>query len=132
MASICYSISLPPSSKPSTISRPRPLHTFLPNSSSTLSFRSSRIQATTSTSSTAVGDARDPNDGSTSIDNLHRFCDINSGKWNGSFFVSLNFFRLCLISSSYCGCCCYECNQRNFLEKELLFSCRIRALFGFS
>ncbi|KGN52491.1 uncharacterized protein LOC101202842 [Cucumis sativus] len=81
MASICHSISLP-----STITKLRPIHPFLPHSTSTLSLRSCKIQASTSKSSTAVGDAREPNEGSMSIDNLYRFFEINSGKWNGSFF----------------------------------------------
>ncbi|XP_023553847.1 uncharacterized protein LOC111811298 [Cucurbita pepo subsp. pepo] len=89
MASICRSISPPLLSKPTTISRFRALHAFLPNSSqhssSMLSFRSCRTRATSSTPS-AVGDAREPIDDSMSIDNLHRFVELNSGKWNGSFF----------------------------------------------
>lgn len=47
-----------------------------------------------STSSTPVGEeAHKPNEVSMNIENIHSFFDLNLGKWNGSFFVSL-----CLIA----------------------------------
>lgn len=88
MASICYSLSLPPIPKPpnSKIIRPFPTHLSNPNPcpSSIPTFRSFRTRA-----NKLEEEAQKPNEISMSIDNIHSFFDLNVGKWNGSFFVSL-------------------------------------------
>jgi hypothetical protein len=88
MASICYSLSLPPNPKPpnSKIIRPFPTYLSNPNScpSSIPTFRSFRTRA-----NKLEEEAQKPNEISMSIDNIHSFFDLNLGKWNGSFFVSL-------------------------------------------
>ncbi|XP_062152819.1 uncharacterized protein LOC133861120 [Alnus glutinosa] len=85
MASICYSLSLPPKPKPpnSKIIRPFPTYLSNPNPcpSSIPTFRSFRTRA-----NKLEEEAQKPNEISMSIDNIHSFFELNLGKWNGSFF----------------------------------------------
>lgn len=102
MASICcHSVSFPPIHKSPKASVVRTFSTILPKSTpfsrQILKLWSSGIRATNSRASSTVRDgeeARKPSEESMSIDNLRSFFNLNLGKWNGSFFVSIKFLIL--------------------------------------
>ncbi|KAG8659570.1 uncharacterized protein LOC110602850 isoform X1 [Manihot esculenta] len=87
MASICHSLSFPSLSKPTSFLTPKSLtQVHFPRSISTA--RPCKTRPTDSPSSaTTAGVQDDPKTNSLpmSVDNLHRFFDLNIGKWHGSF-----------------------------------------------
>lgn len=102
MASLCYSLSSPSIAKltdPKAITPTISFPNLIPNSCprSFLKIRNPRIRVVSSKSSSSNSTAKEASNAEMSVENLHSFINLNTGKWHGSFYVSLQLWKLWLL-----------------------------------